>query len=499
MPTVAESFRAFNPATRQYIDPEFPISADADVARASEDAWALFESGSPKRSMRAGLLRRIGERIGRLGDDLIRRAMAETALPEGRLVGERARTVDQLNRFADLVESELWMDVRRDAPIPDRAPIPKPDLRSMLVPVGPVAVFGASNFPLAFSTAGGDTASALAAGCPVVVKAHPAHPGTSEMVAHAIGVALKELGLPRELFAHLQGLQETGAALVRQPGIKAVAFTGSFAGGMALWRIANERPEPIPVFAEMGSINPIFFLPEALEERAEDLGRAYAASLTLGFGQFCTNPGLVVAIESQALRRWVESVKNGLAQTSPGPMLAESIAAAYRQAVQERSDRASVLFDPCGELRPALFEVSAGQFLAGPESPAESGGTACWQDEIFGPAGLVVSCRGQAEMLEVAKSLRGQLTATMHIGEHGEHAFESHLVSVLRLKVGRIIVNGFPTGVEVCPAMHHGGPFPATTDSRFTSVGTRAIQRFLRPICYQNVPDALLPAELRGL
>lgn len=490
-----EFFRAINPATAQSLEPGFGEADHALVGRACELAESAFE---PYRNLavdaRARFLEEIGEQIMALGDELLARAHAESALPLARLTGERARTVGQLRLFAEEIRSQRWLGVRVDPALPERKPLPRPDLRQRRIPLGPVAVFGASNFPLAFSVAGGDTAAALAAGCPVVVKSHPAHPGTSELVASAVAAAVEKCGLPSGVFALLHGRSnELGAGLVADPRIKAVAFTGSRAGGVALMRIANARPEPIPVYAEMSSINPVLLLPGALRERAEQLARDFVASLTLGVGQFCTNPGLVIARDGPDVDRFIAAAGDALRAVSPAVMLTAGIQAAYEAGVARLlSDRRAT----CVARAPEIAGANLGQaalFVVQARDVSNSGDLT---DEIFGPASIVVRCASDDEMIELIKGFEGQLTATLHLSAH-DHSLAAQLIPLLERKAGRLIANGWPTGVEVAHAMVHGGPFPATSDGRSTSVGTLSIDRFLRPVCYQDFPETLLPDELR--
>lgn len=490
------TFRAVDPATGEPLEPEFHEASAASIERAmlsAQEAFRTLRAQPPE--ARAAFLRAIAEEVVELGDILISRANHETGLPEGRLTGERGRTVGQLRMFADLVEEGSWVDARIDTAIPDRVPLPRPDLRRMLVPLGPVAVFGASNFPLAFSVAGGDTASALAAGCPVVFKAHPAHPGTSELTARAVIRAASKTRMPAGVFTLLQGQShEVGLALARHPLIRAIGFTGSLRGGRALFDEAAARPEPIPVYAEMGSINPVFVLPSALQEREVEIADGLATSITMGVGQFCTNPGVVVATRGPGLDRLVEGLRERISAAAPGPMLYGQICSGYRQGVEAL--RANPDVRVVGEAaeagpddrfgRPAVFITSAGAFRERPEL----------RHEVFGPSSLIVEAEGQDELLEVAQSLEGQLTATIHASPD-DLAANEELVRTLEGRVGRLIFNGFPTGVEVSPAMQHGGPYPATTSPGTTSVGTAAIARFARPVAYQGFPDAALPPELR--
>ena len=458
-------------------------------------AWSAFEPyRNTDAETRAAFLEAIGEEIIALGDALIDTACRESGLPPGRIEGERGRTVGQLKLFAGVLRQGGWMGLRIDPALPDRTPLPRPDLRLRMVPLGPVAVFGASNFPLAFSTAGGDTASALAAGCPVIVRQHPAHPETGAMVARAIRAAIERCGMPAGTFGELSGPGNAiGAALVADPRIMAVGFTGSRGGGMALTRIAQERTVPIPVYAEMSSINPVVLCPEALRVRGAALGTAFVGSLTMGAGQFCTNPGLVVVIEGEGLDAFVEAAGQALTQANAQAMLTPGIHQAYEAGVAALDSHAHVDLVARGKVgegvavgQAAFFRTDAQTFLTD-----EALG-----HEVFGASSLLVVCRDEAELLAVLVGTEGQLTATIQM-DAGDTALAARLVSLLELKAGRILANGWPTGVEVAHAMVHGGPFPATSDGRTTSVGSLAIDRFLRPVSYQNLPLALLPAVLR--
>lgn len=495
--SAAASFRGRNPATGEDLEPAFREASEAEVdgaLREAEGAFEAFRDTTP--GERAAFLRAIAEEVVNLGDILIGRAVAETGLPEGRLTGERGRTVGQLRLFADLVEEGSWVEARIDTAIPDRVPLPRPDLRRMLVPIGPVAVFGASNFPLAFSVAGGDTASALAAGCPVVFKAHPAHPGTSELVARALLRAADATGMPRGVFTLLQGAgHEVGLALVRHPLTRAVGFTGSLRGGRALFDAAAQRPEPIPVYAEMGSVNPVFLLPSALAQRAEKVAEGLAGSITMGVGQFCTNPGVVVAMRGEGLDTLLDGLRERISAAAAGPMLYGGICSAYQEGTEALRRNPEVealaLAEDAGAedrfARPAVFVTSSRAFREQPEL----------RHEVFGPSSLVVIAESEEEMLEAAESLEGQLTATVH-GDPEDLAQHAALVRLLERRAGRLIFNGYPTGVEVSHAMQHGGPYPATTNAGTTSVGTAAIGRFARPVAFQSFPDEALPVELRN-
>jgi 2,5-dioxopentanoate dehydrogenase len=487
------TLRAFDPARNVDLEPAFGGGGAAEVARACELAEAAFDDyrHAPYET-RAQFLEAIADNIIALGDTLIERAMAESALPKARLEGERARTVGQLRLFASLVREGRWLAATLDSAQPDRKPLPRSDLRLQKIPLGPVAVFGASNFPLAFSVAGGDTASAFAAGCPVVVKSHPAHLGTSELVGRAVQKAVADSGLPEGVFSLVVGEGNAiGEALVAHPAIQAVGFTGSRRGGLALVDIAAKRPVPIPVFAEMSSVNPVFALPAALEARGDTLAVAYIDSVTLGVGQFCTNPGLVIALEGPDLDDFIDLAATAIMKKETQTMLTSQIAAAYASGIKERdaSGARNIATGVKGEASsgalPVLYRVNAEDFLAKPQLAGE----------IFGPTSVIVICRDEDEMIAVARQLEGQLTATL-LMDKGDIELARRLLPVLERKAGRILANGFPTGVEVSYAMVHGGPFPATSDSRWTSVGAMAIERFLRPVCYQDLPAALLPPAL---
>jgi 2,5-dioxopentanoate dehydrogenase len=472
----------FNDATLQMVD---------QALKEARVAFLSYRNFPGKK--RAIFLRAIADEIEGL-DLLVSTAMRETHLPEARILNERGRTTGHCRMFADLVEEGSWVEARVDTAQPARMPAPKPDIRKMSVAIGPVVVFGAANFPLAYSTAGGDTASALAAGCPVIVKAHPAHAETSELVAGAIRVAMEKTGMPQGVFQHLHGAGfEVGQALVKHPFTKAVGFTGSFAGGKALFDLANQRPEPIPVFAEMSSENPVILLPESLHKSAEKTAAMLAASITLGVGQFCTNPGLIYAIEGEGLKKFTEELTAQIKKTVPGTMLHAGIADNYskklNRALAQKGVRVEGESDQKGNIsegRPVVASVPAEEFI---QNPALA-------EEVFGPFSLIVRCKSADELHAVVNRTHGQLTVSV-IGEAAEAAKYSGLLNMLIEKAGRLIMNGVPTGVEVCPSMQHGGPFPATTDSRFTAVGTDAIKRFSRPVAFQNFPDALLPDELK--
>ncbi len=490
-----DHFQAVNPETGMLLDPPFSQAGVEHVARACSLAGLAAPAfAAAPLSDRAALLDAIADNIMALGDELLERAHLETGLPLVRLTGERRRTVGQLRLFAAEIRDGGWLGLRIDPAMPDRQPLPRSDLRLRKIPLGPVAVFGASNFPLAFSVAGGDTASALAAGCPVVVKGHPAHPGTSELVARALTDAVAALGLPEGVFSLLNAVSnDIGAALVADPRIRAVGFTGSRAGGLALMKIAAERAVPIPVYAEMSAINPVLLMPAALEEKAEALGAAYVASLTMGAGQFCTNPGLVLAIEGAALDRFLAAAAQAVSQAAAATMLTPAIHAAYEKGVGELLGNACVAALARGKEaqgphqgQAALFAVTADDFLADEQV----------SQEVFGASSVLVRCADEAALARVIGRLEGQLTATVHFAAADE-PLVARLLPLLEEKAGRLIANGWPTGVEVSHAMVHGGPFPATSDGRSTSVGTLAIERFLRPVCYQDFPASVLPDVLR--
>ncbi len=491
---IGATFKAVNPATGEVLEPAFAFAGAAEVERAGALAAAAFDiyrETAPE--ARAAFLESIAAEILALGDDLVVRACAESGLPRPRIEGERMRTVGQLRLFAAVVRAGHWLDLRVDPALPERKPLPRPDLRQRHIALGPVAVFGASNFPLAFSVAGGDTASALAAGCPVVAKGHPAHPGTGELVAAAVLKAVAAHGLPDGTFSLLLGGNETGIALVKDARIKAVGFTGSRSGGLALSALAAARPEPIPVYAEMSSINPVYLLPGALAAGAEKLGRDFIGSVILGAGQFCTNPGLVLAVGGPDLDSFVASAAAALADYAPSAMLTPGIHRAYeagRKVLSENRRVDRVAEGKVGEGvnrgTGALFVTEGADFLA----------DETLSHEVFGASSLVVRCRDEDELLRVSRKLEGQLTVTLHLATSDLDAAR-RLMPVLEMKAGRILANGWPTGVEVSPAMMHGGPFPATSDGRSTSVGSLAIRRFLRPVCYQDMPSELLPDALR--
>ena len=488
------SFHGINPATGTELAPAYH-SASADEAAAAAAlaaaAFPVFSRTSGRE--RAAFLRAIAAEIEGLGATLTERAMAESGLPEARIKGETTRTCGQLRLFADLVEEGSWVDARIDHGDPARAPLPKPDTRSMLRPIGPVVVFGASNFPLAFSVAGGDSASALASGCPVIVKAHSAHPGTSELVAGAVRRAVEACGLPEGTFSALFDNQRAAAmTLVRHPAVRGVGFTGSRGGGRALMDAAAARPDPIPVYAEMSSVNPVCLLRGAIEERGARLAAGLHGSVTLGTGQFCTNPGLVLVDATADAPAFVAELARLFRESAAGTMLTAGICQAYQSGVARLSAHpaveclASAAAAEGVRGAPALFRTTAAALLA----------DHTLTDEVFGPGTLLVSCEGPEEMARVLEALEGQLTATVH-GTETDLAGAGALLAVAERRAGRLVCNGFPTGVEVCRSIVHGGPWPATSDGRSTSVGTGAILRWARPVCWQDMPDAALPDALK--
>ncbi|ROO00813.1 aldehyde dehydrogenase (NADP(+)) [Pseudomonas moraviensis] len=489
------AFRGINPATNQALEPEYAGASAEQVEQACAVAWEAQDAfRETSLRDRAAFLECIAEHIEKLGDELIERAHAETGLPRARLQGERGRTCSQLRLFARTVRAGEWLDVRVDTAQPQRQPLPRSDLRQRQIALGPVAVFGSSNFPLAFSVAGGDTAAALAAGCPVIVKAHSAHPGTGELVGRAVAQAVKACNLPEGVFSLLfDSGYEVGIALVSDWRIRAAGFTGSRNGGLALMKAAQARPEPIPVYAEMSSINPVLLFPAALENRGQALAEGFVASLTLGAGQFCTNPGLLIARKGPALDGFLGAVAKLIASSPAQTMLTPGIFSAYQAGVTALRDNPRARAVAAGEIgngpnqcQAQVFSTEAADFLADQRLQAE----------VFGAASLIVQCSSDEEIREVCAHLEGQLTATLHVDD-ADLALARALLPTLERKAGRLLVNGWPTGVEVCEAMVHGGPYPATSDARSTSVGTAAILRFLRPVCYQDFPDSLLPTELQ--
>ncbi|WP_445732851.1 aldehyde dehydrogenase (NADP(+)) [Mariniflexile sp.] len=475
----------------------FIEATDNEIDEAVQLAWEAFKiyrKVSGKK--RATFLNAIADGILALDQKLIDIFTAESGLPEGRAIGERGRTVFQLRSFAELISKEDWRENTIDKAEPNREPLPKEDLRKTLIPLGPVVVFGASNFPLAYSTAGGDTASALAAGCPVIVKAHEMHSGTSELVASAIIKAAEKTGMPNGVFSNLVGRGKiVGTALANHPKVKAVGFTGSIAGGRALFNLASQRKEPIPVFAEMGSINPVVITPAAIANRYEEIASTYASSITLGTGQFCTNPGLILTIDSNETQDFIKDLAEKTIAIDPQCMLHPNIKSGFNKNSSSITAQSGVetVAKIQGKLKDnyaasQIASVSGTEFLNNPKT----------HQEVFGPFSLVVKCKDEEELIEIINGLEGQLTGTI-IAEEEEYSNLEEIIDTLENRVGRIIFNGVPTGVEVCPSMQHGGPYPASTDSRFTAVGTNSIKRWVRPISYQSFPNALLPKALKNI
>lgn len=471
----------------------FAVGTPAIVDKAARGAEEAFWSyGYSTRASRAAFLRMIADEIDARGEEITAIGTRETGLPDMRLNGERGRTVGQLRLFADHIEKGDYLDRRHDEALPDRQPLPRPDLKMVQRPIGPVAVFGASNFPLAFSTAGGDTAAALAAGCPVVVKGHSAHPGVSDLVAQAIDAAIKKSGIHPGVFSQVQGgSRDVGQALVQHPLIRAVGFTGSLGGGRALFDLCAQRPDPIPFFGELGSVNPMFLLPNAVSARGEAIAKGWVGSLTMGAGQFCTNPGIAFVMAGPETDSFIAVARAALGEVGPQNMLTDGIAEAFREGrdrVRGIAGVQEVLTSTC-DLRkatPYLFQSTGKAWLENEELG----------EEVFGPLGIVITVENEDELIAVARSIVGQLTATLHM-DAGDTALASKLMPILERKAGRLLANGFPTGVEVADAMVHGGPYPASTNFGATSVGTLSIRRFLRPVCYQNMPEAILPEDLR--
>jgi alpha-ketoglutaric semialdehyde dehydrogenase len=491
------TFNAVNAATGASLEGEFTRATEADIQNAleaAEQAHLIYKNIS--REDKVSFLNSIADEIEAIRESLVKRASEESGLPLGRLEGEVGRTTGQIRMFANQAAEGSWVNATIDQAMPDRKPMPKSDIRKMLVPIGPVVVFGASNFPLAFSVAGGDTASALAAGCPVIVKAHPAHPGTSALVGEAIKKAVEKAGLPAGVFSLLfDDGHQVGAALVKDPKVKAVTFTGSFKGGMALLKIAQERTIPIPVFAEMGSVNPVILLPGILEQKAEQTAAAYAGSITLGAGQFCTNPGLIFAVKSPGLDLFISKLSDQISTTPSATMLTAGIHHNYQKLSQEILSEEGVALvttsdvlnsDLVSQSLATVASVSASAFIANPKL----------QEEIFGPYSLLVIADTMEELQSATAVLEGQLTVTL-MAEKEELRDYKDFINKLTDKTGRLILNGVPTGVEVCASMQHGGPFPATNDNRFTSVGASAVYRFVRPVAWQDWDQELLPDELK--
>lgn len=496
-PNTGKKFNGFNPATGQDIPGDFYPATLEEVDEAldlAEKAFAVYREIS--RDKKAAFLRAIGDEIMALGDELIERSSAETGLPAGRLQGERGRTVNQMYMFSDLVKEGSWVEAIIDTAIPDRKPMPRLDIRKMMVPLGPTIVFGASNFPLAYSVAGGDTAAALASGCPVIVKAHAAHPGASALVAEAIKKAAEKTGMPEGVFSMLYDSGfAIGEALVKHPKTKIVTFTGSLGGGTALLKMAQERKEPIPVFAEMGSVNPVILLPKALENNSAEIAKTYTTSITVNAGQFCTKPGLLFAIKSPALEKFKQELAAGIETIDSTAMLTPGIYGNFQKLSKDRmsSQHVSILGES-GKLNKeaanqglaALVEISAADFIANEK----------YRDEVFGPYSMIVEADNTTQLEQALRLMHGQLTATI-MADKSELSGYKNIIDLMTNMAGRVILNGPPTGVEVGNAIMHGGPFPATTDGRFTSVGTSSIKRFVRPVCWQNWDETLLPDELK--
>lgn len=489
-----DMIQAINPKTQEVLPEEFKVASSVEINAAIEKAQSAYHIYSrTSGAERAKFLRAIADEIMNLGDTLIERASSESGLPNARFVGERGRTVGQLRLFADIAEKGEWVEASVDHAIPDRAPVPKPDIRKMQVALGPVVVFTASNFPLAYSTAGGDTASALAAGNPVIVKAHESHLGTNELVARAIQKAALECNMPDGVFSSLTGKGfELGQYLVKHPAVKAVGFTGSQKGGIALYRLAQEREEPIPVFAEMGSINPVVLLPGEIDNN-EKLPAIIAHSVTLGVGQFCTNPGLLVALKSPGLEAFKDALQVEFSKAGTFTMLNQGIYKSYERGLDEAANSGDVAVECMVDnntddwvARPAFVSTEGKAFMHNPNL----------HKEVFGPFTMLVECDDERQLIDVIAAIEGQLTGSI-FGSESELQSSTQLIQTLQERVGRLIFNGVPTGVEVCASMNHGGPFPATTDSRFTAVGHHAIQRFSRPISYQDCPSSILPEALK--
>jgi alpha-ketoglutaric semialdehyde dehydrogenase len=492
----SKTYKTFNPQLNSENECVFAEASEEEINEAvalASNAFKIFKTISGLK--KAAFLNAIADEILALGDELIQTFCMESGLPEGRAKGERGRTIFQLRSFAELVSEGSWVEAAIDTAQPKREPLPKPDIRKMMVPLGPVVVFGASNFPLAYSTAGGDTAAALAAGCPVIVKSHPMHSGTGELVASAIIKAAQKTGMPNGVFSNLNsGGIEVGTRLVSHPKVKAVGFTGSIRGGRALYNLAAQRDEPIPVFAEMGSINPVVILPEALKNRGESIAKTYAHSIALGTGQFCTNPGLIIAVKDENLDHFISILSEEIIKIEPSCMLHPNIIGAY-----EKNKLKAVSQPDLSVVAHYENEVQANyarQTITTVEGKTFIENTSLHQ-EVFGPYSIVVQCENAVQLEEIISKLEGQLTGTI-MAENDEVTHYSEVISALQNRVGRLIFNGVPTGVEVCPSMVHGGPYPASTDSRFTAVGVHSIKRWVRPLCYQDWPDNLLPYELKN-
>lgn len=490
------TYHTFNPELNQENATVFTEAVPEEIDEAVALATKAFETYSRiSGKEKATFLHTIADEILALGDELVDMYCSESGLPQGRAMGERGRTVFQLRSFADLVAEGSWVDATIDTAQPDREPLPKSDIRKMNIPLGPVVVFGASNFPLAFSTAGGDTASALASGCPVIVKSHSMHAGTGELIASAIIKAAEKTRMPNGVFSNITGSgRVVGQALVKHPNIKAVGFTGSISGGRTLFNIASQREEPIPVFAEMGSINPVVILPKSLQTKSEQWAKTYAGSITLGTGQFCTNPGLILGIKSDALTNFVNTLATEISAIDASCMLHPRIAKDFHENKAKAVAQSGLVLAANNEKE--LKSNYAAQAVATVDGKTFLGNPTL-REEVFGPYSIIVQCEDAAELETVIRNLEGQLTGTV-ISEENEIENHAAVVAALQNRVGRIIFNGVPTGVEVCPSMVHGGPYPASTDSRFTAVGTSAIQRWVRPFSYQDWPNALLPEELKN-
>ncbi len=489
-----ENYQAVNPATEELLPGKFYLITEeeaAAIATKSTAAFKIYNKKSPEE--KAVFLDTIADEILSLGDDLLNRAAAESGLPLARLTGERGRTTGQLKMFAKLLREGSWVDARIDTAIPGRLPLPKPDLRSMLIPLGPVMVFGASNFPFAYSAAGGDTASALAAGCPVILKVHPLHPGTDEMVGQAIIGAAKKTNMPDGVFSLVFSNEAMTIRLVKDIAIKAIGFTGSRKGGMAIFKAAVNREEPIPVYAEMSAVNPVILLPGAVAANASGIAQGYATSVTMGIGQFCTNPGLVFMVDDENSKVFLKTLSENIEKSAPATMLSKNICTTYSEGIEKLKNVATLFAKSNAiaaanktEAAPYVFTVAQKDFMLNKNL----------SQEVFGPEGLIILCKDVNEICEALQNLEGQLTATVHANAEDEKYLQP-VIELMKEKAGRILFGGFPTGVEVCDAMVHGGPFPATTDAKSTSVGSAAILRFVRPVAYQNFPQQLLPHALK--
>jgi NADP-dependent aldehyde dehydrogenase len=491
------SFKATDPSNSNLLAELFYQVTGDELELVAKNAATAFETYNQKTGIeKAIFLETVADEIMALGDNLIHRAMAETGLPAARLTGERARTTGQLKMFAQLLREGSWVNACIDTALPDRQPLPKPDLRRMMIPIGPVMVFGASNFPFAYSAAGGDTASALAAGCPVVVKAHPSHPGTDELVSQAIISAAKKTNMPDGVFSMIHCDETNAIKLVTHPAIKAIGFTGSRKGGMAIFNAAVNRPEPIPVYAEMSAVNPVIIMPGAVALNAMAIANGLAASVTLGVGQFCTNPGLIFMVDDINTTSFLQTLSSAIQNNLPGTMLSKGICNNYYSGIERLKNNTAVAVlakanataaENKTEAIPFVFTVHQKDFIA----------DTSLSQEVFGPATMIVLCKNTDEIKQTLQSLEGQLTATIHAVAEDEKNCTG-IIMLMKEKAGRLVFGGFPTGVEVCDAMVHGGPFPATTDGRSTSVGTAAIQRFVRPVAFQNFPQHLLPDALKN-